>query len=359
MKDSKNEKEIEIQLLCYKCPKIPEILNVNIDNGKIEMKCKHCGIFECDVSKYIDFLKEPNLSQCNCGKEPLYYCYECKENKCDKCKNKKTLHHYIKITERKKCLLHYEKDITKFCVDCQENLCSECYKQHKNHKKENISDLKQDISVSEDNIKNENINLKKIKIFNQIIINLTKNEKIKGVKNINDYIKEEQERNSKQIKFLLKSMEIKKKEHEKAIETLQNDKTINIEPKEEKLSLYGREIDNKKLHLISKIQFKNLREIDLSNNKIINIEPLTRMNLCYLLDLNLSINKIENIEAIPELNEENIQSINLDDNKIKNIQPFLDYDFPKLEQLRIQQNDDIEDKDKKELENKYKNKLSI
>ena len=357
MKYAEIENKNENRLFCFKCQKIPEILNVNIDNGKIEMKCKNCGIFECNVKDYIDRLNQQNINQCNCDskKEVIYYCYECKENKCSNCKKsncgkykENEIHHYIEVTERRrKCPLHYKKDITKFCVDCQENLCSDC-NMHKSHEKIDISELGQDASIDKDNIKNEIKNLKNMKQFYLMISkNRTKEEKDK----ICEYIKEEKERNSKQIKFLLDSKKIKIKDHDKAITTLE-DKGINIELNEEKLSLNDREIDNKILHLISKIQFKNLREIDLSKNKIINIEPLTRMNLCNLLNLNLSINEIENIEAIPELNEENIQIINLDHNKIKDIKPFLDFEFPKLEELRIQQNEKIEESQKKELKEK-------
>ena len=360
MKYAEIENKNENRLFCFKCQKIPEILNVNIDNGKIEMKCKNCGIFECNVKDYIDRLNQQNINQCNCDskKEVIYYCYECKENKCSNCKKsncgkykENEIHHYIEVTERRrKCPLHYKKDITKFCVDCQENLCSNC-NMHKSHEKIDISELGQDSSISEDNITNEIKNIENIKEFNRMII---KNRKKEEIDKICGYIEEEKERNSKQIKFLLDSMEIKKNDNKKAITTLIDKKKFKEENEvnDEKLSLCNKEIDNKILHLISKIQFKNLRELDLSKNKIINIEPLTRMNLCNLLNLNLSINEIENIEAIPELNEENIQIINLDDNKIENINPFIEFKFPKLIELRIQNNKKIGESQKEKLKNK-------
>lgn len=349
MRDNENEEKIQI-LLCKNCSKIPEIIKVNIDNEMIVIKCKKCGIFEYKVTDYIKSLKGLKLDQCNCGEEALYYCYECKENKCDKCKKKEKnkKHQYIEITERrgKKCLFHDKEDITKFCLDCQENICSKC-DMHDNHKKKDISDLKQDALISTEIIKNVNKNLKNKINFNQMIINLnlSKNNKIEGVDKICHYIEEEKKRNSKQINLLIASMENKKKVQKNAIETLKNDNKIEISSNEKELSLYDKEIDDKILNLISKIQFKYLNTIDLSKNKIKNIKPLMRMNLINLINLNLSINEIENIEALPELNIDNIEKINLDDNNIKDIEPLLEIKFLNLKELRIQ-NNKISEKEK-------------
>ena len=98
---------------------------------------------------------------------------------------------------------------------------------------------------------------------------------------------------------------------EEAIKSLKNKFKIDLNGNEKKLSLRNRNLGDKGLKLISKIIFKNLKEIDVSGNKIKNIEPLNEMNLPHLEYLNMSYNQIENINPIAELNAKKLKEISL------------------------------------------------
>ena len=65
----------EESLLCSKCGEIPEILNVHTDNGKIEIKCKKCGLYEILIDDYYKELSNKKYFEiCNyCEKEDIYY----------------------------------------------------------------------------------------------------------------------------------------------------------------------------------------------------------------------------------------------------------------------------------------------
>ena len=58
---------------------------------------------------------------------------------------------------------------------------------------------------------------------------------------------------------------------------------------------------------LSMIKFNQLKEIDLSENEIIEIEPICNMNLPFLEFLNLSYNNIKNIEPLGELNSKKLK----------------------------------------------------
>ena len=149
------------------------------------------------------------------------------------------------------------------------------------------------------------------------------------------------------------------KAQKEAIKSLQSEFNIDLNGNEKKLSLRKRKLGDKGLKLISKIIFKNLKEIDVSENNIKNIEPLNEMNLPHLEYLNMSDNQIANIKPIAELNAKQLKEISLQNNDIQDIEPFLKSDFPALERLRIENNNRFNRADNsfKDLINKFKNKV--
>ena len=123
------------QFLCPECDKVPEILSVHSDNGKIKLKCKNDGIIELSVNEYFHKLKDSKYNYlktvcciCKHSKDKddiLYYCYDCKKNFCKICIKKcnSNSHHLIKVNEKNnKCLKHYNEELTMFCEDCEENI---------------------------------------------------------------------------------------------------------------------------------------------------------------------------------------------------------------------------------------------
>ena len=93
------EKIPQDQFICPKCERIPEILNVQCDNGHIELKCKYHGVQDCTIYEYGKILKDSihtyfNTKCYNCkkiqgsGGKMFQYCMYCKVDLCDECVNK-------------------------------------------------------------------------------------------------------------------------------------------------------------------------------------------------------------------------------------------------------------------------------
>ena len=361
------------QYLCPNCGKIPEILNVHTENGRIELNCKNHGIINLTILGY--YLKMKNnifsyfKTKCfNCNKEQkskenmFKYCYYCKVDFCEDCVNnfhqkekdhrRNHLDVCIPVNEKKnRCLEHYNSNIIGFCMDCQENVCDkESTTKHRGHEKINFITLENDINKYRSIILEKNKILADIIRFNQIILNTYENFQnnyfhIKSLINIGKNLEEENKRDSKELECMIYGLEKNYKVQMEAIKTLQKEFTIDLNGNEVKLSLRKRNFGNKiekLLQLVSKIKFKNLKEIDISQNNIKNIVFLNEMNLPHLEYLNCSYNNIENIEPIAELNSKNLKEICLQNNNIKDINPFLKSDFPALERLRIENNNNFD-----------------
>ena len=71
---------------------------------------------------------------------------------------------------------------------------------------------------------------------------------------------------------------------------------------------------------MSSVDFNNLEEINLRNNKISNIEPLK--NFKNLKKIDLSYNKINKLDALKAISENNIkiEILYLNNNNIEDIQ---------------------------------------
>jgi Leucine-rich repeat (LRR) protein len=146
---------------------------------------------------------------------------------------------------------------------------------------------------------------------------------------------------------------------EEKIEKIFDDKNIKIKRQEENLLLNNKQINDENIKLISLIKFNNLKEINLSENEITNIEPLCNINLPYLELLNLSYNKIINIEPLGEINSRKLQYLFIQNNQIEDFEVFFDNEyhsnFSSLSILRLEENKIKEDSDTfKKLEKKYK-----
>ena len=251
----------------------------------------------------------------------------------------------IPVNEKNnKCLEHYNSEIKSFCLDCEDNVCEkEKDSKHKNHKRICLDGLAQDIDKKIKIIIEKNKNLADIIRFNEIIINsyvkCPENYfHIKSLINVAKTIEEENKRDSRVIECMINRLEISYKAQEEAIKSLQNEFTIDLNGNEKKLSLGNRNLGDRGLELISKIIFKNLKEIDISGNNIKNIKPLSEMILPHLEYLNMNNNQIEDINPIAELKAKNLKEISLQNNNIQDIGPFLKSNFPTFERLRIENN---------------------
>ena len=389
--DNIDQKKIpDGQYLCPECWRIPEILNIHSDNGHIVLKCTYHGILDLPIKEYFQRMENSAFSyfntKCfNCqkyqksDKENIFqYCYECKVDLCDECikksqlKEKKEhsrnhLDNSIPINQLNHKFIENKQtyEFNSFCLDCEDNVFEkEKSSKHKNHKIIGLGKLKKDINKYKDIIIKKNEDLNNIIKLNRIVINsYTKFSNnyfhIQSLINVGKTIEEENKRDSRVIECMINRLEKSYKAQKEAIRSLQNEFRLDFTGKEAKLSLRNRNLGDKEFKLISKIIFKNLKEIDVSGNNIKNIEPLNEMNLPHLEYLNMSDNQIANIKPIAELNAKKLKEISLQNNNIQDMEPFLKSDFPALERLRIENNriNRADDSFKELINNKFKNKV--
>ena len=359
----------EESLLCSKCGEIPEILNAHTDNGKIEIKCKKCGVYEILIDDYYKELSNKKYFEiCNyCEKEDIYYyCTFCKKNYCKQCQEDyHSNHECFKVNEKKTKCFNHNKKFKYFCFDDQENLCEDDKNDHKNHKIMEISKVIDNRNLINNNIDDINKQLENLIEINDLILH---NEEyfIKSIKNIGKSFEEGNKRDSKDIKYLLNGLSKDIEISMKAIEKLKDKYKIQLYRKNKYLHLYNSELKDEGFKYISQIAFNQLKEIDISKNQIKDIKPFNKMSLPFLEFLNLSYNEIENIEPVAKLKSLNLKYIFLQRNKIEDIEPFLQSYFPSLKILRVEDNningeneqDEQRKKKKKEIFGEVKKKFS-
>ncbi len=364
------------EFLCPKCHQlVPEILSLQVDNKAIDMKCNICDKIDKEPQSYHnDLLKDNYLHKIcsNCDRMPIenkdifFYCYDCEKVFCKKCKieHQKAHTKIIKISEKNnKCLEHFDEEIIYFCLDCRKYICEiSDSNRHKGHDKKLLKDLKNKFEDSKKIIEKKNKELLNIIKFHELIMKCYEKEKknyfyLKSLKNIDNALKFEKERDSYDLKFLLNDFNIKNKISEEAIEKINDDKNVKIERKEKSLLLSNKQINDENIQLISLIKFNNLKEINLSENDITNIALLNNICLPFLELLNLSYNRIINIEPLGLINSEKLKYLFIQNNQIEDFQVFFDYDsnFKSLHILRLEDNRIEENSDTfKKLEKKYK-----
>ena len=218
----KNKKRFDYnkleEILCSKCGDIPEIIDAHTDNGKIELKCKNCGVYEVLFDDYYEELsKNYYFKECNkCKKKNnnnYYYCFNCKKVRCESCKNNNHSNHYcIQVNIKNGHCLKHNKEFKYFCFDCDENLCEdETENEHKGHKVEEISKFGKSFLDYLYKIKKINCELSNIVEFNDCILKnseIFKNKYyfLKSIINLGKSLEEGNKRNSKDIKYLLSGL---------------------------------------------------------------------------------------------------------------------------------------------------------
>ena len=366
------------------CKYIPEILSLQVDNKEIEFKCKRCGEKIVKSEDYQSKLEQNNYFYTECiycksiskdNEDFFSYCYDCRKEFCtnEECKRKHEAEHekkngkehenqktkekqfkIIKINEKKKkCLRHYDQEINNYCFDCKANVCILDLKGHKTHKITKLSKLDKDLKKSKKIIKEKNQKLLRIIGFNEAILNSFDKHKnnyfyLKSLRNIYISLYRENQRDSKDLLFLLNDYENKIKNSEKVSNRIFIAKKVNIKREDDKLLFNNKKINNEDIKQLSQIKFNNLKEIHLSGNEITDIELLCNISLPYLELLNLSYNKIKNITPLGQLNTpKEFKYLFIQNNQIEDIQVFIDCysSFKYLEILRLDENNIDENSD--------------
>ena len=234
------------ELLCPKCGKVPEILNVHTDNGYIELKCKSHGKISMEIQKYKEELDKsvfiPKCYICKISQKDIeiYYCYECQQDLCENCKKdfdkdevrrlKHKPSHLDTCIEAKeknnRCLKHFSEEITEYCADCEENICEkERSSRHEDHNIIKISDYLEEAKKYCKIIAEKNKYLEQIRILNnKIKDNYTNYQNnyfyVKSMINTGKSLKEQSKRKPGEIECFLEELKGKKNQMKIAKETL-------------------------------------------------------------------------------------------------------------------------------------------
>ncbi len=125
------------------------------------------------------------------------------------------------------------------------------------------------------------------------------------------------------------------------------------------MSLKSEQLTDADSYLISKIKFESLQTIELSNNKLTNLDFLENMYYLKLKSIDFSQNEITNIDSIIFLDPELLEIINLEKNLLEaDALEILNHtDFKKLKQLNIINNKLKKNEISTNLKNKYAGQL--
>ena len=119
-----------------------------------------------------------------------------------------------------------------------------------------------------------------------------------------------------------------------------NKYNTNIEDINNKeLNLENKRIGNEGLKSLFKIEFKELKELNLSYNEISDINILEKVKFKELKVLNLINNKISDIKVLENVNFKKLEKLKLNYNKISDIKILENVDFKELNKLDLRSNE--------------------
>ena len=129
--------------------------------------------------------------------------------------------------------------------------------------------------------------------------------------------------------------------------------------KEESISLKNKGLKDSDFKLLTRIGFPRLKDLDVSQNKITDIESLKEMNTSYLKNMNFNDNDIKSIEVLESLDLKSLQELQLKNNSLTSVSTLLRSDLPSLQFIRLEGNDGIDRSmdDFKKVVKKYTKKI--
>ena len=353
------------QYLCPDCKNIPELVNIHSDNYYVEFKCKKDGNITLKLKEYFEKLNNSEFiyynyecSGCkkiqkNSLRDGIFkFCYICNKNYCFQCYKNTSKHTDYKADNDRcinvneinvRCPVHFEEaKYTRFCSEDKENVCEKySNKKHKNHEIKNFFEiLEEDKQIIREKIEN----LEELIKFNKLILNTYERFPDNYFHRLNvlvlsKSIKAEKSRNPDELDNIFKELERTIKLRNNAIQEFNNKYKEDITGNEEKLILRKKGLTDCALEILSRVKFFKLKEIDLSFNKIKNIEYLKNYYSAFLEYLSLNDNEIEDITTLSHMILTNLKELNLQNNRIKKIEPLEKVEMPELKLLRIENND--------------------
>jgi len=301
------------QYACTDCALVPEIKKIDYEKGTLEFACPIHGSKKVDLKEYFKVelkniyyncqCKEGKLNQWENLKEIFKKCTKCGETLCVPCtgnhSHKQT--YQVPVNELNcTCLIHLKKYV-KYCPQCERHFCDDkaCTCEHLNKviklSKANNEDLAK--------IKNKRDTLKCLtKILDTIIetyenhpnnyynvINIEKVAKTISNKSENRDINMEEKLMSK-IYYL-----------EKKILNYFFDKyQVKIEQNAKEIFIQKKNFNNRDLDLLCGVHFSNLEILNLSNNIISDVSSIKELEAPHLRQLDLTFNKLNNINPLKD-----------------------------------------------------------
>ena len=179
---SKEDKNLMKKSKSIICPKCKEDIRLKMTDYKIYLyDCKNghkiknilLNEFEetqnLDISKFICSICNNKNKEQKINNSKFFYCYSCRQNICQLCKENHDKNHLLVDIENKnlRCNLHNKESFIKYCNQCKSNLCFSCLEQHQGHDIILYETIKPDIKKVKDEFEklrktldkfNENIN---------------------------------------------------------------------------------------------------------------------------------------------------------------------------------------------------------
>jgi len=213
----------EDEFLCPLCDMIPEILEVNLDTGKLTMNCKIHGKITRSATKYIDELVnshhtyfvnqcwvcEPEPNRKEKGENMIQYCTICRKTICVECAENKDLEHkinnnFIPINEKKNLCKKHLKKAEKYCKDCEEIICDDDEEYHSEHSVIDTEDMQKEANKYRVKIADKIVNLLHLLKLYQLV-NKYGNKDAK--KNFEEIINKENKRNDNDVDLAIYYLE--------------------------------------------------------------------------------------------------------------------------------------------------------
>ena len=359
------------QYTCDQCSEIPKIIDTQLKNKKIIIKCSTHGQKILDIKDYLINALNHNTKNWKCSqcvkiqrneKDNFVYCCDCTSVFCNECYSvhKDKIKHKCQIESDKydlRCKFnkdHYDEQYTGYCYECHTHYCTKCENVHNLHSVIPINNM----YVTEEQIENiRKINKEYRSLIsyyeslirlNNLIIYSYKHyrDNYYNCYNINTIINNYQRKQNIKPKNDLDNEIIDPGENYSNLYKYIND-LYKVELKEEETESF--ELDNKffndlDLKVLTQIPLKNLHILILENNCIRSIECLKNAEFPDLVILNLNNNAIEDIDPLEHVKFVEFQALLLRNNSIKKIDVFGRVSFDLLREIDLRNNriDDIE-----------------
>ena len=351
---------------CPYCSALPEILNFNEINSTIKFKCKKHGENTLLIQEYLEkMLNWVNISEiksknkCSTHNDIFsYYCKNCEENICQKCLNESKKHeshikyNIINLNPSKKEIKLLKEKITIWLQK----------KEELNHQIKNLNDkiIFYDALINSYERQSSNyflnINLKHLLFGEKINPDFIKSAefiKLKTEKSeLEDFVKNNFLEATKNLdKLNLSKMGIGDKFMNQIIKSVEDNTVFRIlkfsgkieNAKEvidlrsiKLLDLSGNKISN--INFLDKKSFPSLEILNLNNNEINSIDILKNVSFPILKEIYLIKNNLSNIDILKELNITKLKILWLSNNKIISIDVFQKVKFPQLLKLGLNKN---------------------